>query len=166
MRIRCVWKRKGLRHRSPNDDPWGEVKLFDFDFGTSSFELLLDLFSFFFLGTFFKGLGSALNELLGFRQAQAGHYATHFFNDGNFVATSVSEDDVKFSFLFDNSGRTGSWASGGDGHRSSGAHAPLVFEGFDEFSDFENGQAAQVFNEFCNISHVFIIGIAVFRSSG
>lgn len=128
--------------------------LFDFDFGASSFELLLDLFSFFFLGTFFESLGSAFNELLGLGQAQSGHHGTNFFNDSDFVAAGISQDHVELSFFLDRSSSSASRASSGDSHRSSGAHAPLLFEGFDEVSDFQNGQAAQVFYDFCNISHV------------
>jgi hypothetical protein len=135
--------------------------LFDFDFGAGSLELLLDLFGFFFLGTFLEGLGCALNELLGLSQAQTWNHATHFLNDGDFVAASISQDHVELSLFLSRSSSGTSRASCGDSHRSRGAYAPLLFEGFDKVSHFQNGQPAQVFYDFCNISHVFIFGIAV-----
>jgi hypothetical protein len=128
-------------------------RLLDLHFGASSFELLLDLFSFFFLGTFLDFLRSALNELLRFSQAEAGNNAAHFFNDGDFVSASIHEDDVELSLLFSSGCRSSGTASSGDSDRSSGANAPLLFEGFDEFCDFEDGKAAQFFNDFCKVCH-------------
>lgn len=149
-------KRKELRRRLPKGNLRGAVKLFDFDFGTSSFELLLDLFGFFFLGTFLERLWSALDKLLGFCQAKSGNHATNLFDDGDLIATSISKDDVKFRFLFSRRSSSSSRSGSSNGYRSGSANAPLVFKGFDEFSDLKNGQAAQVFNEFCNISHVIL----------
>ncbi len=128
--------------------------LFDLDFGTSSLELLLDLFGLFFLGTFLESLRSAFHQLFGLGQAQSWDHAADLFNNSNLVATSISQDHVELSLLLNRSSSSTSRASSGDSHRSSGAHAPLLFEGFDEICDFKNGQAAQLFYDFCNVSHI------------
>ena len=94
------------------------VRLLDLDFGAGGFKLLLDFFRFFLLAAFLELLRSALDELLRFSQAKAGDYATHFFNDGNLVGASISEDDVELSLLF-NSGSRSSATSGSSSSRSS-----------------------------------------------
>jgi hypothetical protein len=80
---------------------------------------------------------------------------TDFFDDANLVRASIGKDNVKLGLLLNgrNSGTT-TGSSGSD--RSSGAHAPLLFEGFDEGGNFEDGQATQFFNDFVQVSHISV----------
>ena len=117
-------------------------ELLDLHFGAGGFELFLDLFGFFFFHAFFQ-LGTALfDECFGFGEAETGDDIADFLNYGNLVRTAIDEDHVEFGFLFDGCCRGGTTASGCNGDRSGGANAPLVFEGFHEFCDFQDGKAA------------------------
>ena len=57
------------------------MKLLDFDGRANSLELLGDLFGFFLADAFLDGLGSGLNDVLGFLQAQAGNDFTDDLDD-------------------------------------------------------------------------------------
>ena len=113
-------------------------RLFDLHFGASSFHLFLDFVCFFLLATFFEKLRCALDELLGFGKSETCDDATYFFNDANLIGTSISQEDVKFSLLFDNSSG-GTTTNGSSSDWSSGANAPLCLEGFHKVSNFHDG---------------------------
>src|SRR5277367_1631201 len=74
-------------------------ELLDFDFGARVFKLLLDGRGFFLVNAFLDGLGCAVNEVLGFFQAEARHFANRL-NDVNLVAANVGENDREFRLLF------------------------------------------------------------------
>src|SRR6267378_8272249 len=73
--------------------------LLDLDFGAGLFELLLDSRCLVLVYAFLDGLGSAINEVLGFLQAQARDFADRL-DDVNLVAANVGEHDGEFRLLF------------------------------------------------------------------
>src|SRR5882757_703164 len=62
-------------------------QLLDFDLGAGLFELLLDGGRFVLINAFLDGLWSAVNEILGFFQAQAGDFANRL-DDVDLVAAN------------------------------------------------------------------------------
>ena len=108
--------------------------LFDLDLRSSSFHLLLEFFSFGFADAFTKCLWCTFNKLLGFGKAESSNRCAHFLNDGDLVATRVSENDVEFGLLFFRS--RSNYRTSNSCHRSSGADAPLLFECFDKVRHF------------------------------
>ena len=84
------------------------------------------------------------------------------------VRAGLLEDDVEGGLLFDGSCGGAATSTGcRDGDRSSGADAPLVFELFDEVSDFQDGKSAELFDECACICHISIFcGIVAPRSFG
>src|SRR6201989_3047617 len=84
---------------------WPEVlSLLDFDFGAGFFELLLDGGGFVLADAFLDGLGRAIDEVLGFFQAEAGDFANRL-DDVDLVAADVGEHDGEFRLLFRRSRR-------------------------------------------------------------
>src|SRR6267154_1008873 len=77
----------------------GAGKLLDLDLGAGFFELLLDRSGFVLVDAFLDGLRSAIHQVLGFFEAQAGDFADRF-NDVNLIAADVSEHDGEFRLLF------------------------------------------------------------------
>ena len=73
--------------------------LLDFDLGARFLELLLDGSGFVLGNAFLDGLGRAIDEVLGFFQAQAGDFA-NCLNDVDLVAANIGEDDGEFRLLF------------------------------------------------------------------
>ncbi len=76
-----------------------QQKLLDFDFGARVFELLLDGRGFFLVDALFDGLRSAVDEVLGFFQAEARDFANRL-DDVDLVAADVGENDREFRLLF------------------------------------------------------------------
>ena len=60
-------------------------------------------------------------------------------------AVDIIADEVEFL--------TSPSESGGSGNGSGGANAPLLFEGFDEFSHLKDGQSAELVDDGIDISH-------------
>src|SRR5690348_15145184 len=69
--------------------------LLDLDLGADLFELLLDGRRFVLVYAFLDGLGSAIDEILGFLETQAGDFADRL-DDVDLVATNIGEHDGKF----------------------------------------------------------------------
>src|ERR1700730_17962132 len=72
--------------------------LLDFDFGAGFFKLLLDSRRFVLVNALFDGLGRAVDQVLGFFQAQAGHFANRL-DAVTLFAAHLGEYDVKSLFL-------------------------------------------------------------------
>src|SRR4029450_2376412 len=106
------------------------VTLFVLDVGAGRFDFLLDLCGFFLRDAFLQRLGSAFDEGLGFGETEARNRGADFLDDADLVATGFREDGVEGRLLFGSSSRSSgsTTARSGDGDRSSGAHAPLLFE--------------------------------------
>src|SRR5216684_9256325 len=74
------------------------LELLDLDLGAGLFELLLDRSGFVLVDAFLDGLRSAIHEVFGFLEAQAGDFADRF-NDVDLVAANVREHDGEFRLL-------------------------------------------------------------------
>ncbi len=125
------------------------LRLLDLDLGTCGLDLFLDLFSDFFLDAFGKLRWGLLNECLCFCKAQAGNHRADFLNDGDLIRATFSKDNVEFGLRFSSrSSSSSTTTSGSNGHRCSGAHAPLGFKGLYEFSNFKDGESAEFIYDF------------------
>src|SRR6185312_12484585 len=62
-------------------------------------ELFLDGLGFFFIDAFFDGLGSAIDQILGFLETQAGNFA-YRLDDVNLIRTRRGQNHGKFGLLF------------------------------------------------------------------
>src|SRR5258708_30724696 len=76
----------------------GPGKLLDFDLGAGLFALLLYGGRFLFVNAFLDGLRSAINQVFGFFQAQAGDFANRF-DDVYLVATTFGGHAAEFLLL-------------------------------------------------------------------
>ena len=123
-----------------------ESGLLDLDLGASRFDLLLDLFGFFLGDAFLEGLRSALDERLGFGEAEAGDAARTSLMTAILLAPVSLRMTSNAVFSSTGAAAAPPPAGGGDGHRSSGADAPLLFELFHEISDFQDGKSAELFH--------------------
>ena len=94
----------------------GAAGLLDRDLGASGFELFLDLGGFVLGDAFLDDLGSAVDQVLGFLEAQAGDDLADRLDDVQLVGAGFGELDVEFGLLFDGGGRGGA-ASGGQRRR-------------------------------------------------
>jgi len=87
---------------------------------------------------FLHVLGRAIDQVLGFLQAQARQFA-HGLDDGDLVGAGFGQHDVEFGLLFSGrSGTTSSTASSGSSHGGSG-HTELLFDGLDQVIEFHHG---------------------------
>src|SRR5512147_2124618 len=84
--------------KSADSGPWGR-HLLDVDLGAGFFELLLDLGGLVLRDAFLDRLGRALDEILGFLEADAGHFADHL-DRVDLVAARVGQDDRELGLLF------------------------------------------------------------------
>src|SRR5690606_5348704 len=121
-----------------------------------SFQLLLDVVGFSLGDAFLDGLRSGFNQRLGFAQAETGNGAD-FLDDVDLVLTEGGEDHVEFGLFFSSVGRGGATGSSGNGDRSSGGNAPLLFQELAQFGSFQNGQGRKVVYEFGEISSHFVL---------
>jgi len=145
--------RKSLSEHDTARKPESEDGLLDLDLGTGGLELGLDVLGFVLGHAFLDGLRSAVDQVLGFLEAQAGDGAD-FLNDIDRGCALALEDDVERRLLFGRSGSGGA-TSGGDGDRSGGGNAPLGLEVLHEVSDVQNGLGAQPLDDlvFGDVAH-------------
>src|SRR5205085_8022643 len=98
--------------------------LLQLDGAAGILDLLLDLLGLFLVDAFLDGLRSALDQRLGFAQAEPGDRAD-FLDHVDLLAAVAGEDDVELGLLL--FGRSGSAAAGsraGNRNRSGGGNAP------------------------------------------
>src|SRR5436305_15278817 len=76
-----------------------QKKLFHFDGRTGVSELLLDVLGFVLGHALFDRLGSAIDQILGFYQAQAGDF-TDGLDDFVLLRANILQDDAKFGLGF------------------------------------------------------------------
>src|SRR5690606_38412788 len=89
----------------------------------------------FFLGdAFLAHARSAVNNSLGFFQAQAGQFA-HSLDHVHFLVASFGQDDGEFSLLFSSGSSRASSGNGG----SSSSNAELLFHCLDQFNNLHHG---------------------------
>src|SRR5699024_3618511 len=108
---------------------------------------------FFFADAFFDCFRCAFNEVFGIFEAETGDFANSF-DDLDFLAANVSEDDVEFGLLF-SSGFAAAAASSCNSNRCCCAYAPLLFELFDEFGDLDDVEFGEEVDDLvaCDIGH-------------
>src|SRR3954467_2214977 len=114
----------------------------DLDGRAGFLEALLELLGFGLVDAFLDGLGSALDQGLGFAEAELGDRAD-FLDHVDLLAAVAGEDDVELGLLF-GSRSGGAPPTGRSRNRSSGRDAPLLFERLGEVGGFENGQLAEL----------------------
>jgi hypothetical protein len=115
--------------------------LLELDLGAGLLKLSLDLLGFVLVHAFLDRLRRALDEVLGFLQAEA-RDGPDFLDDFNLLLASGQQDDRELGLFFSRrssgSGRTGHRDGGG------GGYAPLFFKQLCEFGSFEHGEAREV----------------------
>ncbi|BBG29088.1 ATPase of the AAA+class [Zymobacter palmae] len=109
------------------------MSLLELCFGASFYQLLNSCFSFVFRHSFFQSSRSAVNGSFGFFQTQASDF-TNGFDGVNFLLTSVSQNEVEFSFFF-SSFATGRRASN---YCSCSRNTEFFFHGSNQFSYFHD----------------------------
>ncbi len=115
--------------------PLGSRILLDFDLRASFFKLLLQRFGVGLGSAFLHGLRSAVDDVLGFLQAQAGS-GTDDLDDLDLLGAGFEQHDVEFGLLFNRG--SGSGTRGSHGQRGSG-HAELLFERLDQVVQVHHG---------------------------
>ena len=73
--------------------------LFKGSLSSNLFQLLLDLFSLFLRSAFLQGLGSVVNKILSFLQAQTGYF-TNNLDNLNLLRTNLGQLNVEIGLLF------------------------------------------------------------------
>src|SRR5690606_20070415 len=127
--------------------------LLQLDGAAGFLDLLLDLFGLGLVHAFLERLRRALDESLGFGQAQAGDGAD-FLDDLDLLATVAGEDDVEFVLFLGSSGFTATTGGrAGNGHGGRGADAPFFLERLGKLGGFHDGQLRQFFNKLGDIGH-------------
>src|SRR5690606_42013772 len=114
-------------------------ELLDLDLCTSCFELLLDVLCLFLANAFLHVLRGALDEFLGFLEAESRDLA-HDLDRVALVRAGVRQDHVELRLLLGSgrSGAAGSTRSGRDGDRRR-ADAPPRLELLYELADLDEG---------------------------
>src|SRR3990167_10092531 len=113
-------------------------------FGTGSFKLFLEFLGFFFLGTFFDNLRSAVNDGFGIFQTFTGDL-TNNLDNRDLLTAGFGEFNVETVLLFfRGSGGTG---HGTHHHGRSSRNTKLIFENFDELSQVEHAHLFNLSNQ-------------------
>src|ERR1700729_582074 len=119
-------------------------QLLDFD-GSDAFELLLDRLGLVLGRAFFQRLGSAVDEVLGFLQAERSDFA--YSLDGvDLVRAGILENDLEFGLLFCRRSSRSTAAAGNDHRgRSRGRNAETLFELLYQCRRFKQAEANNLF---------------------
>ena len=134
----------GFPVSSTDRDGSGRQELLEGNGGASFFELSLCLLGSFLGGAFENSLGCAVNQVLGFLEAQGGDGA-NFLDHCDLLVASSFEDDVEVGLLF---GFLSGAATGGAGNSySSSGNFEGLFEELDELGELDDGQFLESFNE-------------------
>ena len=112
--------------------------------GAGSLELLLGLLGSFLGGAFEDSLRCAVNQVLGFLEAEGGDGAD-FLDHCDLLVAGSFEDDVEVGLLF--SFFSGSATGGGRNGNSSCGNFEGLFEELDELGELDDGQFLESFNE-------------------
>src|SRR6516162_8473353 len=134
-------RRSGAGGRGPRC-PRGLPRLLDLDGGASRGELVLDLLGVVLVDAFLDRLRSALHQVLGLLQAQAGDGAD-LLDDVDLVGARVREDDRELGLLLGGSG---------DGN-GGGGHAPLLLELLHELGSLHHREGGQRVDDLIQVCH-------------
>lgn len=110
-------------------------------------QLLLGGFGVSLGNAFLDGLRSAVDQVLGFLQAQTGQLA-HGLDDGNLVGAGFSQDNGELGLLFSSGGGATSGGSSDSDSGGSSRHAELLFHFLDQLGQFEHGHASDGVKDF------------------
>jgi hypothetical protein len=120
--------------------------LLDLDLGASRFDLLLDLFGFFLGDAFLQGFGApSTRALASARPRPATHARTSLMTAILLPPVSLR---MTSKAVFSSAGAAAAPPAAGAAARdwSCCTDAPLLFEGLNEISHFEDGESAELFN--------------------
>src|SRR5437868_8462384 len=136
----------GRSRRSSRED------LLQLDGAAGFLDLLLDLLGLGLGDAFLDRLRRALDQRLGFAEAQLGDRAD-LLDHVDLLATVAGKDHVELGLLF--SSRSGGAATGGrrSGNSRGGRNAPLLFQRLREVGGFENGQRRKLVNQRIDVCH-------------
>src|SRR5664279_2619976 len=123
-------------------------KLLNFNFSTCFLQFSNQAICIGLANTFLNGLGSAVNQVLGFFQSKTSQVLNdlHYVQ---FICTGCFQNNIKRCFFF--SGRSSSAGSGATSNSnscSSRFDTVLFFQDFCEFINFFNSQGYQLFCEY------------------
>ena len=124
-----------------------QVNLLDLDLCASFLEFGSDLLGLVLGDAFLEVLRSAIDEFLGFLQAQAGQ-STDNLDDSNLVGASSLQNDVELSLLFLSGSSTGSGSSDSSG---SGGNTEFLFQSMNQVSQLKNGEGLNFFDHSSNL---------------
>lgn len=94
-------------------------------------------------------LGGAVDQVLGFLQAQAGDDLAYNLDDADLLVAGALQDDVELALLFGSvSGGRGSATDSGNGDRSGSGDLELLLERLDELGQLEQGQLGERVKQF------------------
>ena len=112
-----------------------QVNLLDLDLCASFLEFGSDLLGLVLGDAFLEVLRSAIDEFLGFLQAQAGQ-STDDLDDSDLVCAAFLQDDVELGLLFSGLSRSG---SGSSNSGSGSGDTEGLFESMDKLGQLEDG---------------------------
>src|ERR1700719_1926211 len=115
-----------------------KLALLQFHLGASLFELGLDLLGFVLVDAFLDRLRRALDEVLGFLEAEAGDGAD-FLDEFDLLLAGGGEDDRELGLFF--GGSSGGSGRTGNCDRGRSRHAPIFFKEPCELGGFAHGEA-------------------------
>jgi hypothetical protein len=157
--IKKFKERPGEKTRRGSPD---KLRLLDFHFRASFFELFLGSIRVSLVRAFQHGLRSAFDQRLGFRQSEAGLDFTNGFDRRNlFIRRSRNEDHVKRVLRSGSRSSTTSGSATGSGNRDrrGGANAPFGFKLFHQVGGFQDRQLAQFFHDVSDVSHITFLSV-------
>jgi hypothetical protein len=105
----------------------------------SGFKLLFELGRVFFAEALLDFLRGAVDEVLGFLEAQA-RGVLHDLDDGDLLAAGFLQDDVVGGGLGVFGGGSAGGRGGSERHRGGSGHAELLFKGLHELAELEHGK--------------------------
>src|SRR3954468_9631472 len=138
-----------LRHgRAASPPASSPRRLLDFDFGADFLELLLDVVRLVLRDPFLDRLGSALDEVFRFFEAERGDLADDL-DHVDLVGADFSERARELGLFFRRRRRAASRraAAREHRHRCRRAHAELRFERLHELRELEDADALDVFDD-------------------
>src|SRR5579872_4904020 len=129
------------------------ASLLQLDFCACVFELLFDLGRLVLVHIGLDLLGSALDEVLRFLEAQTGDCAD-FLDHVDFLVASARQDDRELGLFrsWSSSSPTGGRARG-HGNRSGSRDTPLFLEKLREVRGFQDSETRQVFYKLFDLRH-------------
>src|SRR6476660_4436756 len=122
--------------------------LLDLNLGADFLEFLLDGLGLVLGHAFFHRLGRALDQILGFLEAERRDLADDL-DDVDLVGADLAQHDVEFGLLFHRSGGAAARAGHRHRHRHGGrrGHAEFRFERLHELRELEHADALDVIDD-------------------